>query len=567
MGLDKDNNKQTIIISDAEQEKKPWAASWPAFGHYLNKYKYWVLGTSIILGLVGFAGVKFVYNPSKETFKIGFAYNKSNFISKINSRNEVAYYYSNGSPFDYQYVISLNNMKSVVDASNKKAQDDYLKNNPTATKEEVENVKGEFASINYEEINKSNLLTITEINDNSFIDTSSYLAFDINGHNKDFSSDKLAQSFCMALVKGAQIGQNSSGDFNASTNLDGFYEISSPFNKLDTQITMLQDEVDFLFSSYQSLINIFGGNTEVITTGSSNKTSLSNAFRQFKNALGISISAEDANMSSISSLNNSLTFDVDNTTYKYVYVDTTSSKELYLSYYSNKKKSIQTSIEDLKNKLSSEQENYNDLSDKLQSNEISSEERNMLKSALNNSFKNINNYNNQISEYTMELSKIPYQENFINSITDWSSWKSSNAVIADTEIFKNYMKVLDSINTLYNTLEKQAGIFKNVYESACQEISTASNNNVKTLYRNVMQTSGSKSWVLGAGGGVVLGFLASTLIAFGIGQYERRKAILLGEPDPIIPVKKEEMAKEESVEEEKSEDKTSDDKKEEDKAE
>ena len=233
MGLDKDNNKQTIIISDAEQEKKPWAASWPAFGHYLNKYKYWVLGTSIILGLVGFAGVKFVYNPSKETFKIGFAYNKSNFISKINSRNEVAYYYPNGSPFDYQYVISLNNMKSVVDASNKKAQDDYLKNNPTATKEEIENVKGEFASINYEEINKSNLLTITEINDNSFIDTSSYLAFDINGHNKDFSSDKLAQSFCMALVKSAQIGQNSSGDFNASTNLDGFYEISSPFNRLD----------------------------------------------------------------------------------------------------------------------------------------------------------------------------------------------------------------------------------------------------------------------------------------------------------------------------------------------
>lgn len=563
MGLDKDNNKQTIIISDAEQEKKPWAASWPAFGHYLNKYKYWILGTSIILGLVGFAGVKFVYNPSKETFKIGFAYNKSNFISKINSRNEVAYYYPNGSPFDYQYVISLNNMKSVVDASNKKAQDDYLKNNPTATKEEIENVKGEFASINYEEINKSNLLTITEINDNSFIDTSSYLAFDINGHNKDFSSDKLAQSFCMALVKSAQIGQNSSGDFNAFTNLDGFYEISSPFNKLDTQITMLQDEVDFLFSSYQFLINIFGGNTEVITTGSSNKTSLSNAFRQFK----ISISTEDANMSSISSLNNSLTFDVDNTTYKYVYVDTTSSKELYLSYYSNKKKSIQTSIEDLKNKLSSEQENYNDLSDKLQSNEISSEERNMLKSALNNSFKNINNYNNQISEYTMELSKIPYQENFINSITDWSSWKSSNAVIADTEIFKNYTKVLDSINTLYNTLEKQAGIFKNVYESAYQEISTASNNNVKTLYRNVMQTSGSKSWVLGAGGGVVLGFLASTLIAFGIGQYERRKAILLGEPDPIIPVKKKEMAKEESVKEEKPEDKTSDDKKEEDKAE
>lgn len=563
MGSDKDNNKQTIIISDAEQEKKPWAASWPAFGHYLNKYKYWILGTSIILGLVGFAGVKFVYNPSKETFKIGFAYNKSNFISKINSRNEVAYFYPNGSPFDYQYVISLNNMKSVVDASNKKAQDDYLKNNPTATKEEVENVKGEFASINYEEINKSNLLTITEINDNSFIDTSFYLAFDINGHNKDFSSDKLAQSFCMALVKSAQIGQNSSGDFNASTNLDGFYEISSPFNKLDTQITMLQDEVDFLFSSYQSLMNIFGGNTEVITTGSSNKTSLSNAFRQFKNALDI----EDANMSSISSLNNSLTFDVDNTTYKYVYVDTTSSKELYLSYYSNKKKSIQISIKDLKNKLSSEQENYNDLSDKLQSNEISSEERNMLKSALNNSFNNINNYNNQISEYTMELSKIPYQENFINSITDWSSWKSSNAVIADTEIFKNYTKLLDSINTLYNTLEKQAGIFKNVYESAYQEISTASNNNVKTLYRNVMQTSGSKSWVLGAGGGVVLGFLASTLIAFGIGQYERRKAILLGEPDPIISVKKEEMAKEESVEEEKPEDKTSDDKKEEDKAE
>ena len=167
----------------------------------------------------------------------------------------------------------------------------------------------------------------------------------------------------------------------------------------------------------------------------------------------------------------------------------------------------------------------------------------------------------------MELSKIPYQENFINSITDWSSWKSSNVVIADTEIFKNYTKVLDSINTLYNALEKQAGIFKNVYESAYQEISTASNNNVKTLYRNVMQTSGSKSWVLGAGGGVVLGFLASTLIAFGIGQYERRKAILLGEPDPIIPVKKEEMAKEESVEEEKPEDKNSDDKKEEDKAE
>lgn len=537
----KKQDKNVILITDDDSNTKPWALSWASCGFYLKKFKYWVLGATLIMGLVGFGAVQYVYNPSKANFKIGFAYQKNNFLSKTDSRGNTVYSYSNGTVFDYQSIVSEDNMKAVIDSSRKSAQEEFKSKNPNATDEQINEVKGRFDNIDYVNIASQNLLTISPITDSSVVDTSTYLAYDISGYNSDFPNDDIAKDFCVALIKSGQIGISSGTDgFNPSASLTGFNSIAYPYEKLISQVQLLQDEVDFLFSSYSSLENVFGSNTNVKIDQSGNVVTLEEAFRTFKTSMNMSPTASDTSFSSISTLKSSMSFvssvDGASKTYTYVYIDNSFDKASYIGYYTSKENSLTNTIDELTKEAEDEQTNYNEISEKLKtanSTGMSAEERALLTSQLTDSSNRIRSLRNQIDNATASKAMVEPQKNFINNIQDFNNWSQE-----DPTHYADYQSLLKNINSEYNKLLTQASIFKDVYNSAYQEVSGASSSGVRTLYKDVMVTSGTISWYIGAAAGILLGFIISTIVTTVVGQGERRHAILIGDPDPILPKKK-----------------------------
>lgn len=562
----KDEEQKIVVITDGEANAKPWSVSWASYWHYVKKFKYWILCATVLMGLIGYAALEYVYNPKKETFKIGFAYKKSDFITKTDSSGNISYYYPNGDQLDYQSIISHDSMKTVIELSKKSNQAEYKKNNPEATDEQVKNIKGDYDSIDYEKISSNNLLTISPITDSSIINTTDYLGYNISGFTYDFPSKTLLQDFIIAL---ANYGRTAllSGDFRPTADLDGFNSTSNPYSKFENQMAMLTNEVDFLFSSYTSLESIYGKNALISSTGT---TTINNAFNTFKAKIGLNSEDTDTSLSDIYSLSNSLSYsktvaDV-TTTYTYVYVDSSTSKQSYISYFKQKDTSLETRLTEVKKNYSEEEQNYNEISEQLKDTTLSSEEKNILRNALSTSYSILAKYRTEQSNYEKQIETVESQINFVNSVSDedWSNWNDSNETLAETDVYKNYKEIVSEITNQYNLLTQEANTLKTIYDSISESYSSTTSNNVTSIYRYVMTTSGSLSWYLGAGAGVVLGYVISSCVALAFGQSERRRKILLGEKDPILPVKEEVIEeaaqaptkqKEEPVEEKTTEEK------------
>lgn len=536
---DKREQKSVIVISDDSSEKKPWAVSWPSFSFYLKKFKYWILGATLLCGILGFAFLNFVYNPSRSVFKVGFAYPKSNFVASTDSRGNTTYSYSNGFPFDYQSIVSVNTMRSVVQAADTVAQNAYRQNNPSATEEQIAAVRGEFSSIDYQKIADENLLTIAPITDSAVVDTNAYLAYDISGYTADFQNVTLARRFILALIQTGQTGFTTSIDnFRADTALDGFNEISSPYERFDNQIAMLQRELDFLFGSYTSLLNIFNSDSSLSTSASESRNLLNTSFNAFKNTMGMSIGATATTFSNISSLQASMTFtfttpeSTQPQTHTIVYIDPSIPQQTYQNYFTNKAMAYTTQLEELNLELAAEKKAYADLQ-ALSSQAATSEERDMLALQMQTISSRINTLNLQISDYTTLQNKINYQKDFIASITGWGTPTNQNY-----QNYQNYQNVAEGITSEYQTLLREANTFKDVYAAIFQDISAENGSSVKTLYRDLMAVSGEIAWYWGVAIGALLGFAISCTASTLKGQAERREAILTGERDPILPAPK-----------------------------
>lgn len=539
---DKEQERNVIVISDDDSNKKPWALSLASFGFYLKKFKYWILGATLIGGIIGFGVIQYVYNPSRANFQIGFAYQKNNFLSRVDASGNTVYSYSNGTVFDYQSIVSEDNMRSVIEASNQAAQDEYRQNNPNATEEQVQAVRGPFANIDYERIANENLLTITPITNNASVDDSTYLAYDINGFNSDFLNDDIAREFVSALIRSGQVG-TLTDDFAPDASLAGFNSITYPYERLITQVQLLQDELDFLFSSYTSLENVFGSNSTVSVDSSGTTMTLDEAFRNFKTAMAMSPTALDTSFSSVATVKANLSYEVTdqaNQTPTYIFADvddTSFTKASFLDYYNSKITALKDSITEWTRERVTEQTNYDQISETLKNataNSLSTEERALLNNRLIESNNRLRVFDNQITQAQTQIADVTPQLNFINSITDLNAWRRGEE---DPTHHAQYLAAKQSINDEYNKLINQASIFRTIYNSAYLQISTTSSRSVKFLYRDIMVTNGTIAWYIGALTGILVGFILGATVSTIYGQAERRRDILMDKPDPILPKK------------------------------
>lgn len=532
-----DDNKKVVLVTE-EDKKKPWAVTWDSIVFYVKKYLYWVIGATIIMGIVGYSAISFVYNPKRATFKIGFSYQKQNFISKTDSEGKVTLYYADGTLFNPQNIVSEDNMKAVIDASTSQAREEYKESHPDATEEQIENIKGSFSNIDYEKIANQNLLKITAITDTSLYDSSQYIAYDISGYNNDFPNDELVESFCLALIQNGQLGMFTSlENFRPDTNLIGFDAITTPYDKFDSQISMLKNEMDYLFNYYQSLEDVFSPSATVKT--SSGTSTLGQISQSFRNALGIDPISTDDSVSNVSRLQNYITY-TDNTSgtslkMSYVYIDPDSRKSDYINYFQQNLSVYNTKVAQLEGQITTLQQEYNSISAKLNSTEISDEEKSILSEQLNENITQSNQYKSNKAEYEEKAKNTQYKLNFINSVSDteenpWGSYSESES--------QTY--ITNTLQSIYDTLKNEAETFKLVYITLYQNVSQISRKTVKTLYRNIMETDNTIGWYWGAAAGVILGFLGSAIVTTFVGQGQRRYAILTGQPDPIIPKEKKE---------------------------
>ena len=112
LALTSADNDQVVVIKDGSSDEKPGALSWEAIGHYLNQFKYWVLG-AVLLGLVlGYVGVKFIYNPSNATFTSDFRIDLKQ--SGTPGKNVTQFPLINGDKIDFRNLISGANIKQTI---------------------------------------------------------------------------------------------------------------------------------------------------------------------------------------------------------------------------------------------------------------------------------------------------------------------------------------------------------------------------------------------------------------------------------------------------------------------
>lgn len=114
--MDKEKNEQVIIFkNDPVAEKKGF--SWGDYGHQVNRFKYWILGITLVFAVIGYLLLSLYWNPrhkvSTSRFQLSLPvetiYQETGELQEIN--------YLNGNPYSLYDIVSRDNIEDVVEHS------------------------------------------------------------------------------------------------------------------------------------------------------------------------------------------------------------------------------------------------------------------------------------------------------------------------------------------------------------------------------------------------------------------------------------------------------------------
>ncbi len=243
MSEKENDNRQILVIQDGE-EAKPSKWSMRKYGQSIKKYKWWVTGFTVGLALVGLLGVQYVYNASKVSFNAQFSYDLP--ITMSTDGNGT---YIDGTPFRYYDIISEDNLTAVKESDKK------------------------FSSINVEKITENGSIEIslngtTDSTTNVFTPSVPY-TYTITGRLKDFGDSSTTKDFVKALIDRTKT--------TSTTLLSGYSIVNTipddaTFAALDfdRQVALLSTQYDNVLKVYKALLTT--GDTNVVIKGSEDES-------------------------------------------------------------------------------------------------------------------------------------------------------------------------------------------------------------------------------------------------------------------------------------------------------
>ncbi len=472
LALTSADNDQVVVIKDGSSDEKPGALSWEAIGHYLNQFKYWVLG-AVLLGLVlGYVGVKFIYNPSNATFTSDFRIDLKQ--SGTPGKNVTQFTLINGDKIDFRNIISGANIKKTIDNS----------------QAEGSAIKGKYDALDAENLETQNLLYLEPTGATGTNNTVTYSnsEFTIGGKLSSLGNDAdLAGDFVKDLIK--TFIDSAQSSYTVPSYLSDFYEVG-PFDYYSLQIGLLQTETATLTSNYASLMDAFGSSPAIEVNGTA-KTLL-----QYYTAYASNSIIGDDSGSQIISLKNTL-----NTT-GYVYIPSgTEDLGPYISHYQQKLNSLQAQISLIDAQIAQLQlaaYYANDGTD-LGTQTYQNYQRQIT--ALGYTRSSLQTEAAQAQKMVDNLNNNTYQapESFVKTIADTCNY------LADQ-------------NAILTTISRSLVFSGNSYTMSSQGDITVSN---------------GFSSALGALLGGLVAFAIATFVVSVKGQYDRKRALALTGADPV----------------------------------
>lgn len=103
----KENQQTKIIVRQDSNKSEGPHLSWGEYRHQVNSYKWWIIAVTLLGGIAGFAGTKFILNPKRETV--------TSTLSFSLPLNETQDSFLDGTPFDGRNLISKENIKAVIE--------------------------------------------------------------------------------------------------------------------------------------------------------------------------------------------------------------------------------------------------------------------------------------------------------------------------------------------------------------------------------------------------------------------------------------------------------------------
>lgn len=507
-GLLTDNDGQVIVIKDSSDEEKPGSLSWGAIGHYLNKFKYWVLGATLVCAIVGYVSVKYIYNPTNQKVSVEMKINVGQRSgTKCSSGNFLTgtaapiYLLANGVTADFRNIISISNIDDTISAAHEKAVAQYLVDNPSATQDEAEeNAVGEYDSLDESDLTEKSVLVfkpyLYEVSTTSGSTTTTTTMYSVNdfiltGDIALFNNDSsVAESFAMALVNNYISGLED--NFYMSDNLS-IYDSVGPYDVYDQKLSLLTSQYSVLSNLYINLESQFGSWTTVDNDGTQMTLGQASANLDTSSYVsnGSAITSRQASINSngyvdLSGLSAGYTIDE--------YID---YYEQQVAVYSQQAANYESQIESLQASMNN---SGNSGSDTLQS---------------------------AITSLTSQLSAA--KQNMIysqNKVDNLEHKKDNDGEFKEpsTEFISYFSEAKDFINgqtTALESISKQL-----MFSDSSAVLASATGGSPVTF-------DGGASGYIGALIGAALGFIVAACVVTIKGQYDRQKSLALTGIDPV----------------------------------
>lgn len=462
--------KQEVYI----ETTKP--SSWNLKNYFksIKKFKWWVVGSTLVCALLGFGSFKFILNPMKSTISATFSYN----LAATREGND-SYRFIDGTVFNFTDIISKENLVAIKNSDPEK-----------------------FSSVDVDKLFRENTIKLEKVQDERREETlkEENVSFVISAKSKSFKNDDIGKDFLYAvLTYPKQISTKAIGNYSVINYLSNFVGTDA----FEKQIAILKNQYNAVRDTYYGLTVEFG--SSVIVDGSGAKLyELINLFN-----------AEHSN---------GTLHDVD------LLLD-----KMYSNYFLNYEEGKEAEkIDEIKSLTDSYIESVKTaeqeldlyksrLADLISANVINIVDSDYVSKVLS--------YSQSIESYSKTVEQLKKQLKLYGMVED-----EYGKFVPDTTAPINLINVLETkdtdwisknnafkleIKAAYDTLAADSTNVTNAYKSL---FSNYKNKIILHDYGYVVK-NGSLSSFIGAGAGLVLGFVASSLIvtAIYIEKYEKSK--------------------------------------------
>lgn len=450
--------KKQLAPEENLEEKKLTLNKWVKG---IVHYKWWVIGATLGLGLVGALGTQFGVNKMTEKLTAGYAYNLATITDDENVERFV-----DGTLFNYSSIVSKATMESV------KAGND------------------EFSSINVDSLVKNSAVVVTRTVDyktdtnGKVVDNSKTVSYTITARAKFFPNKEVGKKFIKALIYSPKTSSSAAiARYNVTSYISDSYESLSYSKKVDA----LQLQHKAISNTYDDLEERFGGYVIGNDKGQT-LAQISSDFSSTTSNINILASAFYANG----------------------YVDYISGSEA--ERIAQIKAEAEANIKTLESK-----QNELDVAKELL--------KTMQSATLISTLESESNYSKELIKLKNQIITLSSEIDGMIKDLNWAGYfldNNGNYVFDDTDTH-NACYQLAALNADWvsgnETFKANLTSASEALESERQEATTSFryiynhyNNGVSVFNSGYVEVTGSISWVIGLAAGLVIGFLVVSFI-------------------------------------------------------